>query len=423
MNEYDSARIRNALNLETTTHPEKADIVIINTCSIRQKADQKALSSIGKFKHLKARKPEMIIGIAGCVAQLYGDKLLDRIPHLDLVLGPRSIPRLPTIISQIEKEKRRCVETSLDVQEVFEIEPYHEEGKVTAFVSVQQGCNKKCTYCIVPYVRGNEINRPTREILSEIGNLVIKGVKEVTLIGQTVNSWRDNGYKFSDLLRKVAELEGLERIRFTTSYPRDVTNRMIDSMRDTRKVCRHIHLPVQSGSNKILSLMKRTYTKEWYLDTVNKLRDSIPDIAISTDIIVGFPGETEEDFENTIKLLNEAEFNNIFSFKFSQRPGTPASEFCEKENVSETDANRRLSRLQELQREITFRKNQLNVGSTQEVLVEGEGRSNSNWIYGRNTYNQIVHFPGSATLKGIVAKVKITEGLQNSLRGELLNKN
>ena len=423
MNEYDSARIRNALNLETTTHPEKADIVIINTCSIRQKADQKALSSIGKFKHLKARKPEMIIGIAGCVAQLYGDKLLDRIPHLDLVLGPRSIPRLPTIISQIEKEKRRCVETSLDVQEVFEIEPYHEEGKVTAFVSVQQGCNKKCTYCIVPYVRGNEINRPTREILSEIGNLVIKGVKEVTLIGQTVNSWRDNGYKFSDLLRKVAELEGLERIRFTTSYPRDVTNRMIDSMRDTRKVCRHIHLPVQSGSNKILSLMKRTYTKEWYLDTVNKLRDSIPDIAISTDIIVGFPGETEEDFENTIKLLNEAEFNNIFSFKFSQRPGTPASEFCEKENVSETDANRRLSRLQELQREITFRKNQLNVGSTQELLVEGESRNDSNWIYGRNTYNQIVHFPGSATLKGIVAKVKITEGLQNSLRGELLNKN
>lgn len=423
MNEYDSARIRNALNLETTTHPEKADIVIINTCSIRQKADQKALSSIGKFKHLKARKPEMIIGIAGCVAQLYGDKLLDRIPHLDLVLGPRSIPRLPTIISQIEKEKRRCVEISLDVEEVFEIEPYHEEGKVTAFVSVQQGCNKKCTYCIVPYVRGNEINRPTRKILSEIGNLVIKGVKEVTLIGQTVNSWRDNGYKFSDLLRKVAELEGLERIRFTTSYPRDVTKRMIDSMRDTRKVCRHIHLPVQSGSNKILSLMKRTYTKEWYLDTVNKLRDSIPDIAISTDIIVGFPGETEEDFENTIKLLNEAEFDNIFSFKFSQRPGTPASEFCEKENVSETDANRRLSTLQELQREITFRKNQYNVGSTQEVLVEGEGRNDSNWIYGRNTYNQIVHFPGSATLKGIVAKVKITEGLQNSLRGELLNKN
>lgn len=423
MNEYDSARIRNALNLETTTHPEKADIVIINTCSIRQKADQKALSSIGKFKHLKARKPEMIIGIAGCVAQLYGDKLLDRIPHLDLVLGPRSIPRLPTIISQIEKEKRRCVEISLDVEEVFEIEPYHEEGKVTAFVSVQQGCNKKCTYCIVPYVRGNEINRPTRKILSEIGNLVIKGVKEVTLIGQTVNSWRDNGYKFSDLLRKVAELEGLERIRFTTSYPRDVTKRMIDSMRDTRKVCRHIHLPVQSGSNKILSLMKRTYTKEWYLDTVNKLRDSIPDIAISTDIIVGFPGETEEDFENTIKLLNEAEFDNIFSFKFSQRPGTPASEFCEKENVSETDANRRLSSLQELQREITFRKNQYNVGSTQEVLVEGESRNDSNWIYGRNTYNQIVHFPGSATLKGIVAKVTITEGLQNSLRGELLNKN
>lgn len=423
MNEYDSDRIRTALNIETVKDPEKADIVIINTCSIRQKADQKALSSLGKFKHLKAKKPETIIGVAGCVAQLYGDKLLDKIPHLDLVLGPRSIPKLPKLISQIEKEKRRCVETSLDLEDVFEIEPYHEEGKVTAFVSVQQGCNKKCTYCIVPYVRGNEINKPTKEILSEIRNLVLKGVKEVTLIGQTVNSWKENGYRFGDLLKKVSELEGLERIRFTTSYPRDVTKRMIDAMTEIPKVCHHIHLPVQSGSNKILSLMKRTYTREWYLEVVNRLRDSIHDMAITSDIIVGFPAETAEDFEDTLKLLYEVEFDNIFSFKFSKRPGTPANEFSEKETVSETEANRRLSTLQKLQREITLRKNQNNVGLIHEVLVEGESRNNHSWIFGRSNYNQIVNFPASVNLKGIITKVKITEGLQNSLRGELLSKN
>lgn len=418
MNEYDSDRIRNSLNYETTQDPEKADVVIINTCAIRQKADQKALSSLGKFKHIKARNPNLIVGIAGCVAQLYGEKLLHKIPHLDLVLGPRAIPKLPKLISQIEKEKRKTVETSLDIEEVFEVEPYHEEGKVTAFVSVQQGCNKKCSYCIVPYVRGKEINRQLNEIIKGTTNLVNKGVKEITLIGQTVNSWKENGYKFSDLLRLVADIEGLERIRFTTSYPRDVTRKMIDAMREISKVCNHIHLPVQSGSNSILASMKRTYTREWYLDIVKRLRDSIPDISITTDIIVGFPGESEKDFNDTLELLEEVEFDTNFSFKFSPRPGTPAAEI--KELVPESVANRRLSSIQHLQRDITLRRNLTNIGNVEEIMVEGESKNNLQWISGRTKHNQIVNFPGSIKLKGKLVNVMITEGLQNSLRGQML---
>jgi tRNA-2-methylthio-N6-dimethylallyladenosine synthase len=418
MNEYDSDRIRNAIGIETTDDPEEADVVIINTCSIREKADQKALSSLGRFKHLKSRKPNVVVGIAGCVAQLYGERLLDRIPHLDFVLGPRAIPRLPQIISQVEREKRRSVETSLDIEEVFEIEPYHEEGRVTAFVSIQQGCNKRCTYCIVPYVRGEEVNRPLEDILRETKNLVQKGVKEVTLIGQTVNSWRMNGYRFGDLLRMVAEIEGLLRIRFTTSYPRDVTKRMIEAMKGSPKVCRHIHLPVQSGSNRVLASMGRTYTREWYIDTVNRLRDAIPDIAVSTDIIVGFPGETREDFNDTMGLVREVQFDGVFSFKYSPRPGTTAAGFSDM--VPDEVASERLAELQEVQREITLKKNLGRVGQIEEVLVEGKSKNDTNWVSGRTTHNRIVNFPGNDGYKGKIVSVMIKEGFQNSLRGELV---
>jgi len=294
-------------------------------------------------------------------------------------------------------------------------------GQVSSFVSVQQGCNKKCAYCIVPYVRGKEINRPLGEILKETNSSVNKGVKEITLIGQTVNSWKENGYKFSDLLRMIAEIEGLERIRFTTSYPRDVTGKMIDAMRELSKVCNHIHLPVQSGSNRILASMKRTYLREWYLDIVNKLRDSIPKIAITTDIIVGFPGESEKDFNDTLELLEEVEFDSNYSFKFSPRPGTPGAEF--KEIVPESIANERLARLQNLQRDITLRKNLSKIGDVEEVMVEDQSKNNPRWISGRTTHNQIVNFPGSIKLRGELVNVLITEGLQNSLRGQFLEKN
>jgi tRNA-2-methylthio-N6-dimethylallyladenosine synthase len=418
MNEYDSDRIRKCIDLEITQDPGEADVVIINSCAIRQKADQKAFSSLGRFKRLKAKNPNLIVGIAGCVAQLYGDQLLNKIPHLDFVLGPRAIPKLPELIAQIEREKKRSVETSLDLEEIFEVEPYHENGKVSAFVSVQQGCNKVCSYCIVPFVRGKEINRPLNDIESETKNLVAKGVREVTFIGQTVNSWKANGHKFGDLLRRVEEIEGLLRIRFTTSYPRDVTKKMIHAMAGAQKVCHHIHLPVQSGSNRILAMMKRTYTKESYLDIIKTLRESIPDIAITTDVIVGFPGESEKDFDETLELIKEVEFDASFSFKFSPRPGTPAAE--SNEPVPEIISNERLATLQKIQSEITIRKNQKKLGTVEEVLVEGESRNDPSWQSGRNTHNQVVNFPGPLSLKGKLVNVRISEGLQNSLRGELL---
>lgn len=420
MNEYDSDRIKNALDAEPTDDPKSADIIIINTCAIREKADHKAFSSLGKFKSLKANNPDKIVGIAGCVAQLYGDKLLKKMPHIDFVIGPRAIPKLPDIISKIEREKRRTVETSYDIEELFEIEPYHREGKVTAYVSVQQGCNKRCTYCIVPHVRGNEVNRPLKDILRETTNLINKGVREITFIGQTVNSWKENGNKFGDLIRAAGDVENLERIRFTTSYPRDITKRMIDAMKDVPQVCHHLHLPVQSGSDKVLSRMKRTYTRRWYTDTISRLKDAVPDLTVSTDIIIGFPGETSQDFEETMSLMKEVEFESAYSFKFSPRPGTPAAEYGGEEMVEPSIASARLSELQAFQKDITSRKNLSRVGHVEEVLVEGESRNDPNFISGRTDHNRILNFKGTKDLLGKTVKVKVTEGLLNSLRGELV---
>ncbi len=419
MNEYDSDRIKNALDAEPTDDPSCADIIIINTCAIREKADQKAFSSLGKYKTLKANNPDKIVGISGCVAQLYGDKLLKKMPHIDFVLGPRAIPKLPSIISEIEREKRKTVETSYDIEELFEIEPYHQQGKVTAFVSVQQGCNKRCTYCIVPRVRGDEVNRPLNDILRETINLVNKGVREITFIGQTVNSWKENGYKFGDLLRAAGDIKDLERIRFTTSYPRDITKKMIDAMRDVPQVCHHLHLPVQSGSDKVLSGMKRTYTRGWYVDTVKRLKDAMPDLAISTDIIIGFPGETDQDFEETMSLMRDIEFESSFSFKFSPRPGTVAAEYTE-EAVDPEVASERLYELQAYQKEITSEKNKNRVGLIEDVLVEGESKNDPEFLTGRTDHNRILNFKGPKNLIGNTVKVRVTEGLLNSLRGELV---
>ena len=420
MNEYDTDRIKNALDAEPTDDPKSADIIIINTCAIREKADQKAFSSLGKYKSIKANDPNVIVGISGCVAQLYGDKLLKKMPHLDFVLGPRAIPKLPDIISEIERKKSRTVETSYDIEELFEIEPYHREGKVTAFVSVQQGCNKRCSYCIVPKVRGDEINRPLDEILRETTNLVNKGVREITFIGQTVNSWKENGYKFGDLIRAAGEIEDLDRIRFTTSYPRDITKRMIDAMRDVPQVCHHLHLPVQSGSDQVLKGMKRTYTRGWYVDTINRLKDAIPDLAVSTDIIIGFPGERDEDFEDTMSLMREMEFESSYSFKFSPRPGTVAAEYSDEDMVDPDVASSRLTELQSYQKEITSKKNKDRVGLIEDVLVEGESRNDPEYLSGRTDHNRILNFKGPKDLVGKTVKVKVTEGLLNSLRGELV---
>ena len=421
MNEYDSGRIHNALGTELTDNPGDADYIIVNTCAIREKADQKALSSIGRFKHLKAKKPEIIVGIAGCVAQLYGNKLLKQMPYLDFVLGPRAIPKLPKIISDIEIKKARPVETSFDIEEVFEVNPYHECGKVNAYVSIQQGCNKRCTYCIVPTVRGAEVNRPTEDIIRETVCLLSKGVKEITLIGQTVNSWKHGKYKFGDLLRIIGELEGLERLRFTTSYPRDITKRTIDAMKEVKTVCRHIHLPVQSGSDKVLKLMNRTYTREWFLDCVNRLKDAMPDIAISSDIIIGFPGETDSDFQETISLLEEVKFESSFSFKFSPRPGTPGEQLAQTEGIDDKISSGRLRDYQQLQRKYTLEQNLGRVGIVEEVLAEGESRQSNKMLTGRTTHNRIVNFEGDKNLVGQLVTTKVKEGLPNSLRGVIIN--
>ncbi len=422
MNEYDSDRIQNALGASITENPKEADIVIVNTCAIREKADQKALSSLGRFKHLKAKNPELIVGASGCVAQLYGEELIRRIPHLDFVLGPRAIPELPRLIEEIREKKSRPVETSFDVQEPFDVLPYHQEGKPTAFVSIQQGCNKKCAYCIVPTVRGSEVNRPIEDVIAEARHLIAKGVKEITLIGQTVNSWKLDGLKFGDLLRVLGELDGLERVRFTTSYPRDITKKMVEAMADVPKVCRHIHLPVQSGSDKVLRLMNRTYTRSWYIDSINRLRDAMPDIAVSSDIIVGFPGETEDDFEQTMSLVEEVGFDSSFSFKYSPRPGTVGEELWRsEERVEDSTAGQRLARLQEYQRAITLAKNAKRIGKSEQVLVEDASRNDSSWLSGRTEHNRIVNFPGEKELIGKMVDVRITEGLANSLRGQYLN--
>ena len=419
MNEYDSDRIHNALDVELTDKPGSADYIIVNTCAIREKADQKALSSLGRFKHLKKKNPDLIIGMAGCVAQLYGNRLLKQMPYLDFVLGPRAIPNLPSIISEIETEKGRQIDVSFDIEEVFEVNPYHEQGKVNAFVSIQQGCNKRCTYCIVPTVRGSEINRPLEDIVKETIYLLSKGVKEITLIGQTVNSWKHDKYKFGDLLRVIGELEGLERLRFTTSYPRDITKRMVDAMKDVGEVCRHIHLPVQSGSNKVLKSMNRTYTREWFLDCVDRLRDSMPDIAISSDIIIGFPGETDSDFDETMSLLEKVQFESSFSFKFSPRPGTPGEKLAQSDAIDDKIASGRLKDYQDLQRRYTLEKNLDRIGKVEEVLVEGISKHDSSVLTGRTTHNRIVNFEGDKQLVGELVGIKVQEGLPNSLRGTL----
>ncbi len=423
MNEYDSDRIRAALGARKTPDPSLADYIVVNTCAIRQKADHKAFSSVGKFKNLKQKNPGVVIGMAGCVAQLYGDALLKKNPHLDFVIGPRSIPKLPALIDDIERSRENesagRSETSFDVEETFAISPAHEKSKVGAFVSVQQGCNKKCAYCIVPTVRGAEINRPLEGIMEETRMLVSKGAKEITFVGQTVNSWKHDGKRFGDLLHTAGEIEGLERIRFTTPYPRDITRKMVEAMSDVKKVCRHIHLPVQSGSDRVLKQMNRTYTVKWYLEAVDRLRDFVPDIAVSTDVIIGFPGETDEDFARTMNLLDKVRFDSSFSFKFSPRPGTPAADSAER--VSPDVAESRLSVFQERQREITLESNREREGREEEVLVSGEGRHGSGWMTGRTTHNRIVNFIGAPSLTGTLAKVLVKDGLPNSLRGELVS--
>jgi len=433
MNVYDSGhmqRLLYPLGYEPSTSPETADIIILNTCTIREKAEQKALSFLGRLAPLKRKRPDLIIGVGGCVAQQEGKKILRRMPHLDFVIGTRATLRLPDIVRRITAGERRIVDIDL-ADGIFEGVPYDyrpDNASPLPFVTIMRGCDNYCTYCVVPYVRGRETSRSAEDILKEIRNLVDSGVREVTLLGQNVNSYgkREGLCSFSQLLARVNDIDGLLRIRFTTSHPKDFSDEVISAFQTVEKLCPHLHLPVQSGSNRVLKAMNRKYTRERYLEKIEQLRTRCPGVAISSDILVGFPGETTEDFDETMTLIKSVEYDSLFVFKYSDRPNAPSAHFTAK--ISDADKQFRLERVLNLQEQITRRKNAVLMGSTQTILVDGRGKAppEANCVQwsGRTPTNKIVNFEprdlesiDKADLIGRLVAVKIERVLSHSLWG------
>ncbi len=413
MNFHDSEKIVGILKREgylPTDEPKKADLIIFNTCSIRKKPEEKLFSSLGRLKHLKKQRPSLKIAVCGCIAQQKGEELLKRAPHVDYIFGPQNIGRLRAILL-----KDRAVETDPNPSLHLEDLPAERIDGIRASVTIMYGCDNFCSYCVVPYTRGREVSRPMENIVREVMELAEKGYKEIQLLGQNVNSYKDGERDFSDLLERLNKIEGIERIRFITSHPRDLTERLIKTMATLEKVCEHLHLPIQSGSDRILSLMNRGYTYRDYKKKVEVLRRYIPAIAITTDIIAGFPSETEEDHALTIRALQEIQYDGIFAFKYSPRPGTKAADMPEQ--IPEDIKSRRLSEILRLQDEITLKKNKDLIGSVQEVLIEEILESGH--AQGRTRTNKIVHInkdipPGSTVL------VRIIDARIHSLIGEPL---
>ncbi len=425
MNVHDSEQMAALMEKEgyvCTDDVGQADLILLNTCSIREKAAQKVMSTLGRYRRLKTKKASLIIGVGGCVAQQLGERLLLKVPDLDLVFGTHNIHRLPEFISEIEKTGKKIVETSLseNTPSLGILTPPR-KSKVTAFVTIMQGCNNFCAYCVVPYLRGREESRPLEDILEEIAGLARSGVKEVTLLGQNVNSYgrsTKGATGFVELLSEIEKIEGIKRIRFTTSHPKDISDSLIEAFSQLGKLCKHIHLPVQSGSDRILSLMNRRYTKNDYLEKVEKLRRSCPEISISSDVIVGFPGETDGDFQETIDMMEEIRFDTLFSFKYSERQGTAALKMEGK--VSEPLKKERLRILQSLQELHTLEKNKAMEGHIEQVLVEGFSKNCRSDVMGRTSTNKIVNFTGHGDLVGTIVPVRIKEAYLHSLRGEML---
>ena len=437
MNERDSeimGQILTRADYRPTNDVKQADLVLINTCSIRDKAEQKVYSLLGRLKKLKERKPSLIITVAGCVAQQEGKKLPKRMPQVDIVLGTQNIYHLPELISR--KVESGEPQIAIDLLPSFEIPAYSPPSPAAdhckhtghlefrKFVTIMQGCNNFCTYCVVPYTRGREVSRPVQDILAEIKDLADQGITEITLLGQNVNSYGqslkngDEKSAFPALLHAVAEIEGIKRLRFTTSHPKDFSEELMQCFTGIAKLCPHFHLPVQSGSNRILKKMNRKYTIETYLAKVEALQKICPGIAITTDIIVGFPGETDEDFEATMQLLEKMRFRGAYSFKYSDRPLAKSTSYDDK--VPEQVKSARLARLQARQDEINLAHNREYIGSCVEVMVEGRSKNTDGQWSGRTTTNNIVHFPASDLKPGQLVTVKILEGLVHSLRGEMV---
>jgi len=423
MNAYDTGKMRAKLAAEgfvTTDDPETADLILVNTCSIREKAVDKMHSALGEYRRSKRNGQAVTIGIAGCVAQERGAELMKKYKDVDLVFGPDGVPHVGSLVREAMDGKRILDTDFLDVDNypfVREIDP--SANGVGAFVTIQKGCDNKCTFCIVPHTRGVEVSRSWREIVGECADLVANGVREITLIGQNVNSYGlkiAGGITFAQLLYEVAGVPGVERIRYTTSHPRDMGDDVMQAYRDLPALTSHLHLPVQSGSNKMLRRMKRYYTRERYLDVVAGLREARPDLKLTTDVIVGFSDETDEDFEQTMSLLDEVGFVGSFSFKFSPRPGTPALKM--KSHVSNAVASARLLRYQDRQRELSRAWYAGMAGQAADVLVEGPSRHDEGVVCGRTSTNAMLNFPGTLDLVGQTISVRVTRGFTHSARAE-----
>ena len=427
MNEYDSDKMADVMRvgaaLEQTERQEEADIILFNTCSIREKAENKVFSDLGRARALKQANPDLLIGVGGCVASQEGEAIIKRAPYVDVVFGPQTLHRLPQLIEARRASGKPQVDVSFPEIEKFDHLPTAQTTHGTAFVSVMEGCSKYCTFCVVPFTRGEEVSRPFEDVMREVERLVAQGVGEITLLGQNVNAYQgatDDGdtVDFAFLLRAIAALEGVQRLRFTTSHPREMSQRLIDVYADTPKLVSHLHLPVQSGSDRVLAAMKRGYTALEYKSVVRKLRAARPDIAIASDFIVGFPGETEADFEATMKLIEDVQFDASYSFVFSSRPGTPAAEMADDtpDEVKLARLHRLQARINELEQVYSERM----VGTVQRVVVENVSRKTAGDLAGRTENNRIVNFAGSPGMLGRFLDVRITAVSNHTLRGEVV---
>ncbi|EIJ33391.1 tRNA (N6-isopentenyl adenosine(37)-C2)-methylthiotransferase MiaB [Thiothrix nivea] len=424
MNEYDSAKMLDVLHhaqgMELTNDPEEADVLLLNTCSIREKAQEKVFSQLGRWKEIKQRKPNIVIGVGGCVASQEGEALRERAPVVDVVFGPQTLHRLPDMIRQVRTEHTPVVDISFPEIEKFDNLPEPRAEGPTAFVSVMEGCSKYCTFCVVPYTRGEEISRPFDDVIAEVVQLAAQGVREVNLLGQNVNAYRGRMHDGSiadlaTLITYVAAVDGIDRIRYTTSHPNEFSDSLIQVYADVPELVNHLHLPVQSGSDRILAAMKRNHMAIEYKAKIRKLRKIRPNISLSSDFIVGFPGETEQDFADTMKLIDEISFDHSFSFVYSARPGTPAASLPD-----EVTLETKKARLQHLQARILEQANAIShvmVGSVQRVLVERPSKKDPAQMAGRTENNRVVNFDGHPRLIGRFVDLRITQALPNSLRG------
>jgi tRNA-2-methylthio-N6-dimethylallyladenosine synthase len=426
MNVHDSEQMAALLAMtgyKTTDNSKLADLIILNTCSIREKAAHKVYSELGRLGKLKEHNPELIIGVGGCLAQHLGTKFHKRIRHLDFVFGTHNIHKLPEIVTYVRERRDKI--TNIDFYKSLNsigVFAPPQKGAISSFVTIMQGCNNFCSYCVVPYLRGPEMSRPADDILEEITKLADCGIKEVTLLGQNVNSYGrtlGNGLNFTGLIKRIAKISGINRIRFTTSHPRDLSEELINCFAEEEKLCQHIHLPVQSGSNRILTLMNRGYTVEEYMKKVDHLRRLSPQISITSDIIVGFPGENQNDYQETIDMMEKIRFDSTFSFKYSERSGTVAQKLEGK--VAEGEKSIRLKQLQTIQEQHTLEANIALEGSMQELLVEGKSKDSDSDMMGRTSSWKIVNFKGKQELIGTRVNVKIYKAHLHSLRGKIVN--